>query len=174
MNSMPEDTAASKSQLIPVLREGLSVIQMVVFKELRAVLALKHPAGEPSFISMLAGAVTNEIFGTLNPEQRFIQFRRDNWGAIEQELLSIPAEKPELCAPITDALRVQALCDSQEGLGDDPAALARADALGILVRDRDIPLPSTFMTMVRDLGSRYNLITPPVQAGTVQEEGQVH
>lgn len=171
---MPEDTAASKSQLIPVLREGLSVIQMVVFKELRAGLALKQPAAESVFISMLAGAVTNEIFGTANPEQRFVQFRRDNWGAIEQEMLSLRAEKPELCAPITDALRVQALCDSQEGLGDDPAALTRADALGILIRDRDIPLPSTFMTMVRDLGSQYNLITPPVQTETTQEQGQIH
>ena len=172
---MPEDTAASKSQLIPVLREGLSVIQMVVFKELRAGLALKLPAGEPAFISMLAGAVTNEIFGTPNPEPRFVQFRRDNWGAIEQELLSLPAEKQQLCAPITDALRVQALCDSQEGLGDDPAALTRADTLGILIRDRDIPLPSTFMTMVRDLGSQYNLIiTAAETTETMPEQGQIH
>ena len=171
---MPEDTAATKSQLIPVLREGLSVVQMVVFKELRTGLAQKHPAGEPSFISMLAGAVTNEIFGPPNPELRFVEFRRDNWGLIEQELLSLPAEKPELCAPITDALRVQALCDSQEGLGDDPAPLTRADALGILIRDRDVPLPSTFMTMVRDLGSQYNLITPPVPTETIQEQGQIH
>ena len=170
---MPETTHPSQSQLIPVLREGLSVVQMVVFKELRAGLAARHPGGEASFISMLAGAVTNELFGTPNQDARFVQFHRDNWGIIEQELLNLPMERPHLRGPITDALRVAALCDSQEGLGDDTAALTRADALGILVRDRDIPLPSTFMTMVRDLGSRHQLITPPVQSDSDRETGQV-
>ncbi len=170
---MSETTAPSQSQLIPVLREGLSVVQMVVFKELRAGLAARHPNGEASFLSMLAGAVTNELFGTPNQEARFVHFRRENWGIIEQELLNLPTERPNLRAPITDALRVAALCDSQEGLGDDTAALTRADALGILVRDRDIPLPSTFMTMVRDLGSRHQLITPPVKTDNDREAGPI-
>jgi len=171
---MPEATAPSQSQLIPVLREGLSVVQMVVFKELRSGLATRYPHGESSFISMLAGAVTNELFGTPNQEPRFVEFRQENWGIIEQELLNLPTETPQLRAPITDALRVAALCDSQEGHGDDTAALTRADALGILIRDRDIPLPSTFMTMVRDLGRQYNLITPPVKTDPGQETEAIH
>lgn len=170
---MTETTHPSQSQLIPVLREGLSVVQMVVFKELRAGLAARHPDGEASFVSMLAGAVTNELFGTPNQEARFVQFRRENRGIIEQELLDLPTQAPHLRAPITDALRVAALCDSQEGLGDDTSALNRADALGILIRDRDIPLPSTFMTMVRELGSRHHLITPPVQSDGDREAGAI-
>jgi hypothetical protein len=171
---MPENTAAIKSQLIPALREGIGVIQMIVFKEIRTQLARKQPDGDATHLSRLAGTITNELFGTPNPEEQFARFRRENWGTIEQELLSLGIDSPGLRAPITDALRVQALCDSQEGLGDDATALARADALGILDRDRDIPLPSTFMTMVRELGRQHNLIIPPMPMDTAPGPGMVH
>lgn len=171
---MHNETTESRSQLIPVLREGLSIIQMILFKEERAALARKHPASEPVFLSMLAGAVINELFGTPNPEEKFIRFRQENWGMIEQELLGIAVENPGLRAPVTDALRVQALCDSQEGQGENATALTRADELGILLRDREIPLPSTFMTMVRDLGKQHNLIVPPVQISSEQDQAMIH
>ncbi len=171
---MPKETTESRSQLIPVLREGLSVIQMILFKEIRQGLACKYPSREPAFLSMLAGAVTNELFGSPNPEEKFVRFRQGNRGIIEQELLGIQTEKPELRAPLTDALRVQALCDSQEGIGEDTVALIRADELGILIRDRDIPLPSTFMTMVRELGKQHNLIVPPAQISTEQDRQMLH
>ncbi|KGO35689.1 MAG: hypothetical protein WBN83_15265 [Desulfoprunum sp.] len=171
---MTNDKAAIKSQLLPALREGLSVIQMIVFKEIRAQLARKRPESDPAHLSRLAGTITNELFGTPNPEEQFVRFRQEHWGTIEQELLGISTENPGLRAPITDALRVQALCDSQEGLGDDASVLARADALGILVRDRDIPLPSTFMTMVRELGRQHNLIIPPMPMDAAPGPGMVH
>ena len=163
---MPRETPESRSQLIPVLREGLSVIQMILFKEIRQGLAGKYLTGEPAFLSMLAGAVTNELFGSPNPEEKFVRFRQANRGIIEQELLGLKTEKPELRAPLTDALRVQALCDSQEGIGEDTGALARAE--------RDIPLPSTFMTMVRDLGKQHNLIVPPAQISSEDDRQMLH
>jgi hypothetical protein len=148
---------------------------MILFKEERASLARKCPASESPFLSMLAGAVINELFGSPNLEEKFVRFRTENWGMIEQELLSFATENPKLRAPITDALRVQALCDSQEGLGEDAAAvLTKADELGILIRDREVPLPSTFMTMVRELGKQHNLIIPPVQINSKQDQAMVH
>ena len=168
------ETSENKSQLISVLREGLSVVQMIVFKEMRASLAGKYPERAPGELSMLAGAITNELFGSLNPEARFVQFRQDNWAIIEQELLSLPTDKPELCAPISDALRIQALCDSHEDSEDNSAVLTRAHNLGILIPDRDIPLPSSFMTMIRALGKEHNLITPPEQTNSDQDREIIH
>lgn len=147
---------------------------MILFKEERANLARKYPTSESPFLSMLAGAIINELFGTPNPDEKFIRFRTENWGMIEQELLSFATENPELRAPITDALRVQALCDSQEGLGEDATVLTKADTLGILIREREIPLPSTFMTMVREIGKQHNLIVPPVQINSEQDQAMVH
>lgn len=168
------ETSENKSQLTPVLREGLSVVQMIVFKELRAGLAEKHPGHTPTELSMLAGAIVGELFGSPNPEEKFVHFRKNNWGIIEQELLSLHTDTPGLCAPLTDALRIQVLCDSQEGNGDSSALLARANELGILIQDRDIPLPSSFMTLVRNLGKEHNLIAPPMQIDSEQDQAIIH
>jgi len=162
-----------KSQLIVALREAVGVVQMILFKEVRLNLESKRPDFAGDQLSLLAGAITNEVFGTQNPQERFVVFRRKNWGIIEQELLALPAELPFLCRHITDALRTQVLCDSQEG-GDSSATLVRAKEYGILVEDRDIPLPSTFMALIRELGRQHNLIIPPVQISPEQDNAMVH
>ena len=151
----------NRSQLVAILREGVGLVQMILFKELRSLLEKKHAGEERLYLSMLAGAITNELFGTQNPDSKFQAFREENGALIEQGLLGLAQDLPTHRENITDALRVQALCDSQEG-HDSAACLARADELGILVKDRDIPLPSTFMTMIRMLGEQHGLIIPPV------------
>lgn len=168
------ENSSKKSQLIPVLREGLSVVQMIVFKEMRNALQGKYPDRASTELSMLAGAIVSELFGSPNPEEKFVQFREKNWGIIEQELLSLHADMPGLCPPITDALRILVLCDSQEGNRDTTGLLTRADSLGVLIKDRDIPLPSAFMGLVRTLGHQHNLIIPPVQINPEQDQEIVH
>lgn len=156
MSESPEKT----SQLVSVLREGVSIVQMILFKEIRKGIEGKYTDKSKDFHAMLAGAITNELFGTPNQEERFVRFRETNRGALEQELLSFSADHPELAAPLTDALRVQTLCDSQEG-SSNTELLTRASELGILIQEREVPLPTSFMTMVRALGAEHNLIIPP-------------
>ena len=168
------ENSSKKSQLIPVLREGLSVVQMIVFKEMRNALQGKYPGRASAELSMLAGAIVSELFGSPNPEEKFVQFRIKNWGIIEQELLSLHADMPKLCPAITDALRILVLCDSQEDNHDSSDLLTRADSLGVLIKDRDIPLPSSFMGLVRTLGHEHNLIIPPVQINPEQDREIVH
>ncbi len=151
-----------QSHLIGVLREGITIVQMILFKEVRENLTKKHANLQDRDISMLAGSITNELFGTINRDEKFQTFRSKHLGLIEQELLSLAEELPKIRPFLSDALRVQTLCDGQEG-NDNPRLLKKADELGILVSERDIPLPSIFMTRVRELGSNYNLIIPPVQ-----------
>jgi len=80
---------------------------------------------------------------------------------------------PQLCLYITDALRVQTLCDKQEGI-EDPGVLQTAESLGMLVKDRNIPLPSAFMTLVRGLGEQYQLIIAPVQISPEDDQSLAH
>jgi len=162
-----------KSDIVEALREGVAIVQMVFFKELRTKISKRYPELEQKEQLMLSGAVTNELFGTRNSEPRFAQFRKDHQAVIEQELLGLAANLPELRPYITDALRVQTLCDSHEGV-KDTAVLEAADRIGILLKDRDIPLPSVFMTFARGLGDQHQLITPPVQITAEDDSTMVH
>ena len=170
---METKTAEKKSQLIRSLREGVSIVQMVLFKEVRTNLINNRPDLDTTKLAMLAGSITNEVFGTQNPEEKFVRFCKENWGDIEQELLSIKKELAPLCTLLTDALRIQTLCDHQEG-GDSSATLLRAKELDFLLEERELPLPSTFMTSVRELGKLHNLLVPSVQITPEQDDSMVH
>lgn len=171
---MANDDIEKKLQLVGALRQGVAVVQMVFFKELRALIGQNHHDKEPSEQLKLTGAITNELFGTPNQEPHFVQFREEHKTVIEQELLGLAAHLPHLRRYLTDALRIQTLCDSHEGDGDNTGVLDAADRRGILLKERDIPLPSVFMTLVRGLGEQYQLIIPPVQISTEDDSTLVH
>lgn len=162
---MTEENSKKQSELINVLREGVAVVQMVIFKELRASFASKYPEREVTDRAMLVGAIINKLFGMENPEEKFQNFNRKNRAVIEQELIAFPQNLPTLLHRITDALRIQVLCDSQEG-EDSTAILEQAKKFGILIEDREIPLPSTFITLIRQLGEDHELTVAPMQIST--------
>ncbi len=157
---MTEKNQQQRSELIDVLRETISVVQMVIFKELRRVFAQKYAEKDTISRAMLVGAIINKLFGMENPEKKFQEFNRQNGAVIEQELLGFAGEFPQLLPYLTDALRVQVLCDQQEG-EDSTRILEQAEELRILLKDREVPLPSTFMTQVRDLGEKHGLTVAP-------------
>jgi hypothetical protein len=161
------------SQLIQSLREAVGLVQMILFKEMRTSLDQKQQNIPQAERSMLAGSITNEVFGTPNPEARFKAFRETNWGIIEQELLSLHENYNFLCRHITDALRIQTLCDSQVG-EDSSKTLLKAKEYGYLLEEREIPLPSTFMSVIRELGKEHQLIIPPVQISPEDDEALIH
>jgi hypothetical protein len=143
--------------LVPVLREGVAVVKMILFKELKPYLGEKYPQRGAEFAGRLSGAVINELFGTPNPDPTFAAFAQAHRVIIHDELGLLAVRHPNLRIALTDALRIQFLCDHQENI-DSSAVLSRADELGILVVEREVPLPATFMNMVRTLGNRLNLL----------------
>ncbi|WP_373500815.1 hypothetical protein [Desulfococcus sp.] len=148
-----------QSRLIPILREGVDIVRMVLFKELKSHMGDAYPARDPGFAGRLSGAVLNDLFGIENLMEPFAGFRRENQALITEELHALPHRFGELRIPLTDALRVQFLCDSREGI-DSESVLVRANELGILMIDRDIPLPRFFMNMVRRLGVAHRILDP--------------
>ena len=148
------------------------MVQMVLFKELRSLLTRKYPERNPLSISMLTGAITNELFGTLNEEKKFQEFRRENRATIAQELLSLSQELPTLTAPVTDALRMQTLCDTKEEK-ESRRVLNQAAEINLLMQERELPLPSTFMSMARSLGDAHHLIIAPVEISQEDDQGLV-
>ncbi|MEA3471531.1 MAG: hypothetical protein U9R24_07420 [Thermodesulfobacteriota bacterium] len=149
-----------ESRLVPILRQGVAVVQMVFFKRLKEYLSEKNPGKEAAFITMLTGAVVNDIFGTPNEEKSSLLFVEENEALIEETLKEVPLQLVDMMVPLTDALRVRVLCDHQEGI-DNFSVLARANELKILLVPREIPMPSNFITLVRELGNRHDILMPP-------------
>jgi len=154
-------TQKFESKLLPIMREAIDVVKMIFFKKLKTALASKHAGEEASFAGMLTGAMVNEIFGTPSQEEPFASFARENKAQISAELAELAFTVEELRIPVTDALRMQSLCDHQEGIKRIDT-LIRAEELGILITNRDLPLPHSFISLVRKLGSVHGLIVPPL------------
>lgn len=167
----PEGKVPEK--LIASLREGIAIVQMIFFKELKNVILAEHGDKSPEFVSMLCGALTNKVFGTENQEQRFVDFRTANKGLIEQHLLRLKDDLPQMRKAVTDAIRIQVLCDSHEN-DDTSQTLVDADNIGYLIQDRELPMPSTFMTIIRNLGEQHGLIIPPAQITPEDDQAMVH
>jgi hypothetical protein len=146
-----------ESRLVPVLRDAVNVIKMVLFKELKARLTTKYPQQDSAYIGCMAGAVVNEVFDTPNTSPKFMQFAADNHPRIVAEVNDISSDFGHLTIALTDALRVQFLCDSLEGIDSGPM-LKKAEKSGILISDRNVPLPKTFMEMVRRVGAAHHIL----------------
>ncbi len=148
-----------ESKLVPVLRESIDVVKMIFFKELKNQLSEAHPDQDAAYNSKLAGAILNELFGAPNTQEPFASLVNENSSRLDEEMKTISVQFEALRIPLTDALRVQFLCDSQDGF-DTESILSRARELGVLIEDREIPLPNTFMNMVRKLGVAHKILAP--------------
>jgi hypothetical protein len=155
---MGSDPVEIESKLIPIMREGVDVIKMIFFKQVKEYLLANDPAGDIAYCGRLAGSVINALFGTGNPAEPFASFAEANRNRIDRELENIPLAFEEMRIPLSDSLRVQFLCDSMEGF----------DSSAILLHDRPVPLPKNFLELVRRLGKGHNLLIenlmPPGEA----------
>ena len=156
---MAEQKTKIDRELIPSLREGVDIVRMAFFKKLRDRFVDQYPEKEPSFYGMASGIVMNEVFGTPNMEPKFVDFFTAHKEPIVAELESVGDHFPDFCIALTDALRIHYLCNFQEGIDDaEPLVLIRAKELGILVEDREVPLPKEFMEFVYRLGKAHGLL----------------
>lgn len=146
-----------ESKLIPIMREGVAVIKVIFYKRLKDYLVREYPDKDGVYINMLSGAIINELFGTPNTEKHFASFAEENKRYIDRELMNICYQFDDMLIPLTDALRVQFLCDHQEGV-ENASILSRARELKILLVDREVPLPTNFMKLVREFGYEFNIL----------------
>ena len=144
-------------QLVPTLREGIDVIKMVLYRELKSLLFLKHR--DPVYVDRLTGAAVNELFGIVSPGTSIELFSRTNQEAVEKTFQMISTKLDHLKIPLTDALRIQFLCDNHEGM-DSTAVLEKAENRKLLIVERDVPLPGAFMNIARSFGRSYGILDP--------------
>ena len=177
-NAVEKASPTLDAKIIPVMREAVATVQMVLFQHLKESISRRY--SEDSDCSeedkiRLAGAVVNNLYGTEALDPQVNHFARNHRELIEEELRGLRTRVPELIPHITDSLRMQTLCDNHEGIHSIPCLLL-ARELGLLEEDRELPLPSTFMLSVRKLGAATGLVKPlptnPPQAVPKTEQGE--
>ena len=160
MSEVEKEVKEFDSKLLPILREALDVVKMILFKELKDQFVATCPerAGESG---RLAAGVLNELFGVANPDPEYTAFLKANRALLDAAVADFPATHQGLLIPLTDALRMQFLCDSREGIDENTDFLVRAKERGMLLEERDMPLPNHFLELVRRLGAAYGLVSSP-------------
>ena len=152
------------NRVLPAMREAVATVQLVLFAALKNKFAGRYSERETTDFRLLAGCVVSDLFAQPPDDPAATRFASAHRDLIETELRGLAAEISDLLPLLTDALRMQVLCDQQQGLNSLPTLL-RAKALGILLEDRDLPLPSTFMLAVRRLGVDHGLLAPLAATG---------
>ncbi len=159
-------------QIVPALREGIDIIKMVLFQELKSLLQARYKQQEPDYANRLAGAVINDLFGVSLVGEVVADFAQENQKTVETASRLIATDLDHLKIPLTDALRIQFLCDSHEGI-DSTSVLKRAQQKNLLIAERDAPMPGAFMNIVRSFGRAYGILENemPAPPATNQMEG---
>ena len=160
MSESQEETPGFDSKLLPILREALDVVKMILFKELKDYFVAEHPQ-RTAEAGRLAAAALNDMFGVQNPDPEYASFVEASRGLVDAAITTFPSRCQRLLIPLTDALRMQFLCDSREGVDESSDFLARAKERGLLLEERDLPMPHSFLDLVRRLGAAYGLVAPP-------------
>ena len=147
------------NKLIPVMREAVLTVQMLLFRALRQSICDRYPDQTEPEQARLAGAVITNLMGDPPADAAVAAFAAVNRDLVERELRQLAATCAPLMPLLTDGLRMKTICDNQEGI-HSIGSLLMARALGILQEERELPLPSTFMLEVRRLAALHGLIEP--------------
>lgn len=152
-----------EGKLVPILREGIEIVKVVLFKELREHLGRAREGWDRETVTRVSAAVVNDLFGAINEDAGVLAFVEANRSRIDEVRAAVAVELEPLRIPLTDALRTMVLCDYHEGR-DTSVLLQRAEECGVLLVERDLPLPNNFIDLVRRLGQAKGILQPPSQS----------
>jgi hypothetical protein len=145
------------SKIVPVMREAIVMVQMILYRRLKEDVQTRYQDWSDQEKIWIAGAVVNNLFGTEAADPDVNAFARQQRELIEQELRELKTRVSDLIPYLTDALRMQTICDNHEGIHSIPCLLM-ARELDLLDEERVLPMPSTFMIAVRRIGAEYGLV----------------
>jgi hypothetical protein len=156
-NVIDEASSDFNPKIVPVMREAIVMVQMILYRRLKEDVQKRYQDWSDKEKQWLAGAVVNNIFGTEAADPEVNVFARKHRELIEQELRELKERIADLIPHLTDALRMQTICDNHEGVHSIPCLLL-AKELGLFDQDRVLPMPSTFMIAVRKLATDHGLV----------------
>jgi hypothetical protein len=156
-NAVKEAAPEFDPKIVPVMREAIVMGQMIMYQRLKEDVQTRYQDWPDQEKIRLAGGVVNNLFGTVAADPKVNAFVREHRELVEQELRELKTRVSDLIPYLTDALRMQTICDNHEGIHSIPCLLM-AKELELLDEERVLPMPSTFMIAVRKIGSEYGLV----------------
>ncbi len=159
------------SKVVPVMREAIVMVQMMLYRRLREDIQTRYQDWSDQKMTWMAGAVVNNLFGTEAADPEVGRFASEHRQLIEDELRDLNSRLGDLVPIFTDALRMQTICDNQEGI-HSISSLLMAKELGLLEEERVLPMPSTFMIAVRKLGAEYGLVEAAEMEADEQKDNE--
>ncbi len=159
------------SKVVPVMREAIVMVQMMLYRRLREDIQTRYQDWSDQKMTWMAGAVVNNLFGTEAADPEVGRFASEHRQLIEDELRELNSRLGDLVPIFTDALRMQTICDNQEGI-HSISSLLMAKELGLLEEERVLPMPSTFMIAVRKLGAEYGLVEAAEMEADEQKDNE--
>ena len=97
------------NKLIPVMREAVVTVQMILFKALRETVHDRYVDQVEPYHTYLAGAVINNLFGTQPMDEAVAGFASSNRELVERELRELATRCPQLM------LKIQVRIDLRRG-----------------------------------------------------------
>lgn len=167
------DATAGDSRLLPLMREAVLMVRMLLHRQLLQDFAAQRPELAPEDRVRLAGALINDLFGTVPADESVVAFARAQRALVEAAMRGLAAHSGKLRPLITDALRMHCICDGQEGV-NTTASLLMARAIGLLEEERPMPMPSTFMLAVRAAAVQKAWCCPWRRRGQRRQAGPSH
>ena len=150
---------STDNQLVPVLREGIDIVKIVTYKTIKDHFSNQYKNIALADRNKLSGIILNIIFGTPNTNDEIKEKQSQYQAEIQEVIDCLPKIIGDFCDTITDALRIQILCDGHNNIDSTPI-LKQAEQLKILRKDREMPLPNHFIALIRELGEKYSLLAP--------------
>ncbi len=147
------------NQLVPVLREGIDIVKIITYKTVKEYFNNHAKDIDSNICIKITGIIINIVFGTPNSNVEIKKIQRQYKDEIQDAIDQLPVILGDFCDVITDALRIQILCDGHNNIDSTPI-LEQAAKLKILRKERELPLPNKFVELVRELGGTHNLLTP--------------
>ena len=88
------------SKVIPVMREAVATVQLILFGQLKEKLAGKYSSWLPQKFKRLVGCIVNDLFGTPAQDKESQEFARKHIEVVEEELRAMAENLPEMVASL--------------------------------------------------------------------------
>lgn len=117
------DATAGDNRLLPLMREAVLMVRMLLHRQLLQDFAAQRPELAPEDRVRLAGALINDLFGTVPADEGVVAFAWAQRALVETAMRGLAAHSGKLRPLITDALRMHCICDGQEGVNTTASLL---------------------------------------------------
>lgn len=161
MTDSTETPKEFDSKLLPILREAVEVVRMILFKELKEYFVAVCPE-QTDDAGRLAAGVLNDLFGVINPDPAYAGFVERNQAILDQAVAEFPSRFEKLLIPLSIPCGCSFSAIPARGLMRAPSFSPAPGSGGCCWTIARCRCPIIIWSLIRRLGAAYGLVLPPL------------